>query len=169
MNRKNTRRRGVMVMERWRPSAMRAWWPSRAAEEMERFTDEMLAGWPFRTWRRVPAEEMAWSPPLEMYEKDDKFVVRLELPGVNLEEMDISMVGDTLTIKGERKFKREVKEEEFHRCEMAYGSFARMITMPAAVDVEHIEATYEDGILEVSVPKGKEAKPSKIPVKAKAA
>jgi HSP20 family protein len=87
---------------------------------------------------------------------------------VNLEEMDISMVGDTLTIKGERKFKREVKEEEYHRCEMAYGSFARLMTMPAAVDVEHIEATYEDGILEVSVPKGKEAKPSRIPVKAKA-
>jgi HSP20 family protein len=157
-----------MVMERWRPSSMRAWWPSRATEEMERFTDEMLAGWPFRAWRRVPAAELSWSPPLEMYEKEDKFVIRLELPGVNLDEMDISMVGDTLTIKGDRRLTRDVKEEEYHRCEMAYGSFARLITMPAAVDVEHIEATYEDGILELSVPKGKEAKPSKIPIKAKA-
>ena len=78
-----------MGMERWRPSPMRAWWPSRATEEMERFADEMLAGGPFRTWRRVPAAELSWSPPLEMYEKEDKFVVRRELPGVNLDEMDI--------------------------------------------------------------------------------
>jgi HSP20 family protein len=75
--------------------------PSRALDEAEHYMDEILAGWPFRTWRRLPAEEMSWSPPLEMYEKDDKFVVRAELPGVKQEDIDISMAGDTLIIKGE--------------------------------------------------------------------
>jgi len=156
-----------MVMERWRPSALRARGPSRVVDEIERYMDEILAGWPFRTLRRLPAEDMYWSPPLEMYERDDKFVVRAELPGVKESEIDISMTGDTLTIKGERKASKEVKEEEYHRCEVCYGSFSRSITLPAAVDVDKIEATYEDGILEVSVPKAKEAKPSKIQIKTK--
>jgi HSP20 family protein len=157
-----------MAMERWSPTALRARWPVRAGEEMERFMDEILTGWPFRTWRRLPAEEMSWSPPAEMYEKDDRIVVRLEMPGVSKDEIDISMVGDTLTIKGERKVSREVKEEEYHRCEMAYGSFSRSLVMPVAVDVERIEAGYEDGILEIDIPKAKEAKPSRIQIKAKA-
>ncbi len=156
-----------MVLERWRPSALRARGPSRMLDEAERYMDEILAGWPFRTWRRLPAEEMSWSPPVELYEKDDKFVVRTEVPGVKEDDIDISMTGDTLTIKGERKVSKEVKEEEYHRCEVCYGSFSRSITMPAPVDVKGIEAAYEDGILEVSVPKAKEAKPSRIQIKAK--
>ena len=136
-------------------------------DEMERAMDEILAGWPFRMWRRLPAEDMFWSPPLEMYEKEDKFIVRAELPGIKKDEIDISMTGDTLTIKGERKATKEVKEEEYHRCEVCYGSFLRSVTMPGAVDVDKIEATYEDGILEIQVPKAKEAKPSKVQIKAK--
>jgi len=158
-----------MVMERWRPSALRARVPSRALDEAEHYMDEILAGWPFRTWRRLPAEEMSWSPPLEMYEKDDKFVVRAELPGVKQEDIDISMAGDTLIIKGERKVSKEVKEEEYHRCEVCYGSFSRSIALPTAVDADKIEATYEDGILELDVPKTKEAKSSKIRIKTKGA
>ena len=156
-----------MVLDRWRPSALRARGPSRMVDEAERYMDEILAGWPFRTWRRLPAEEMSWSPPLEMYEKDDKFVVRTELPGVKKGDIDISMTGDTLTIKGERKVSEEVKDEEYHRCEVCYGSFSRSITMPVAVDADKIEAAYEDGILEISVPKAKEAKASKIQIKTK--
>jgi len=156
-----------MVLERWRPSALRERGPSRMLDEAERYMDEILAGWPFRTWRRLPAEEMSWSPPVEIYEKDDKFVVRTELPGVKKEDIDISMTGDTLTIRGERKVSREVKEEEYHRCEVCYGSFSRSVTIPAAVDVNKIGATYEDGILELDLPKAREAKPSKIQIKAK--
>ncbi len=154
-----------MVMDRWRP--LRPWRPSRAVDEMERYMDEVLAGWPFRTWRRVPAEEMYWSPPMELYEKSDKFVIRIEVPGVKKDGIDISMTGETLTIKGERKAVKEVKDEEYHRSEISYGSFSRSITLPAAVDADKIEAMYEDGILEVVVPKAREAKPSKIQVKGK--
>jgi HSP20 family protein len=156
-------------MDRWRPSALRARRPLRALDEVERYMDEVLSGWPFRTWRRLPAEELSWAPPVEMYERDDKFVVRTELPGVKIDEIDISISGDVLTIKGERRVTQEVKEEEYHRAELAYGSFSRSITMPAEVDAKGIEATYEDGILEVNVPKAKGAKPSKIKIKTKGA
>ena len=156
-----------MTLERWRPSALRQWRGTRALDEVERYMDELLGGWPFRTWRRLPAEEMLWSPPMEMYEKADRFVVRAELPGVNQDEIDISMVGDTLVIKGERRVSQEVKEEEYHRCEVSYGSFSRSIHIPAAVDVNKIEANYEDGVLEINLPKTKEAKPAKIQVKIK--
>jgi HSP20 family protein len=158
-----------MVLERWSPSALRARRPARALEEVERYMDEILAGWPFRTWRRLPAEELSWSPPIEMYEKDDRFVVRTELPGVRSEAIDISITGDTLTVKGEREVSKEVKDEEYHRSEIAYGSFSRSIAMPAAVDAKGIEASYEDGVLEVTVPKAKEAKPAKIQIKTKGA
>ena len=158
-----------MVMERWRPSAMMPWKPFRAMEEMERYMDEMLGGLPFRTWRRLPLEEISWSPPVEMYEKDDKLVVRTELPGVKMEDIDISMTGDTLTIKGERRASREVKDEDYHRCEVCYGSFSRSVTMPASADVSKIQAVYDDGILEVTVPKSKVAKPARIAIKAKGA
>lgn len=156
-----------MTLERWRPSALRPWKATRALEDVERYMDEVLAGWPFRTLRRLPAEEMLWSPPMEMYEKEDRFVVRTELPGVNQDEIDISMMGDTLVIKGERRVSQGVKEEEYHRCEVSYGSFSRSINIPAAVDVNRIEANYEDGVLEINLPKAKEAKPSKIQIKAK--
>lgn len=156
-----------MVLERWRPSALRQWRPSRLMEDMERLMEESIANWPLRvTWRRLPGAEMAWAPALEMYEREDKIVVRTELPGVNKDEIDISMTGDTLTIKGERKASEEVKEEQYHRCELAYGTFSRSITMPVAVDAERIEATYENGILEIHVPKAKEAMPTRIQIKA---
>ena len=112
-------------------------------------------------------EEMAWAPSMDMYEKENSFIVRAELPSVKLEDVDISIMGDTLTIKGERKAPAEIKEEEYHRCEVCYGTFSRSITMPAAVDPDKIEATYEDGILEVRLPKAKESMPTKIQIKAK--
>jgi len=157
-----------MVMDVWRPRFGRPWRPFRELDEMERFMEQAFAGWPFRLmWRRLPAEQMAWAPSVEMYEKGESFIVRAELPGVKKEDIDISMVGDTLTIKGERKPPAEVKEEEYQCCEVCYGSFSRSITMPAAVDADKIEANYENGILEIRVPKAKEAMPTKIQVKAK--
>ena len=77
------------------------------------------------------------------------------------------MTGDTLTIKGERKTAPEVRDEQYHRCELCYGAFSRSISMPAAVDMDKIEAAYADGILEVHLPKAKEAMPAKIRIRAK--
>ena len=111
--------------------------------------------------------EMGWAPAIEVFEKEDKFVVKAEIPGMKEEDIDISVVGDTLTIKGERKAESEVKEDDYYCCERSYGSFSRSIAVPSNVDAKKIEASYEDGVLEVSLPKAPEVKPKKIAVSAK--
>jgi HSP20 family protein len=158
-----------MVLERWRPGwGIRPWRPFRELEEMEQRFEEAF-GRPFlpMLWRRLPAEERGWAPPIEVFEKEDKFVVKADLPGMKREELDVSMVGDTLTIKGERKSETEVKEEDYYCCERAYGSFLRSITVPTGVDTEKIEASYENGVLEVILPKAPEVKPKKVDVSVK--
>ena len=158
-----------MVMERWRPGrGLIRWSPFREMEEMERRINDVF-GRPLlpAIWRRTPVEEMGWAPAIEMFEKDDKFMVKAELPGMKEEDIDVSVVGDTLTIKGERKAESEVKEEDYYCCERSYGSFTRSITLPSSVEAKNIEASYENGVLEVSLPKAAEIKPKKITVSAK--
>ena len=158
-----------MVMARWRPGrGLIPWRPFSEMEEMERRFEDIL-GRSFlpAVWRRAPAVEMGWAPAIEVFEREDKFVVKAELPGMREEDIDISVVGDTLIIKGERKAESEVKEEEYYCCERSYGSFSRSIAMPSDVDAKKIEASYEDGVLEVSLPKAPEVKPKKIAVSAK--
>ena len=153
-----------MAIDRWRP------WDE--LREMERHMDEMMR-YPLAmrrrplVWWRVPTEELGWTPSVEVYEKGDNFVVRAELPGMKKEELDISVLGDTLTIKGERKTESEVKEEDYYRCELCYGKFSRSVALPTAVEAGKVEANYENGILEITLPKAKEAKPKKIDVKVK--
>lgn len=112
-------------------------------------------------------EERGWAPAIEVFDKEDKYVVKAELPGMKEEDIDVSVVGDTLTIKGERKAETEVKEEDYYCCERSYGSFFRSIALPPNVDTKKIEASFEDGVLEVSLPKAPEVKPKKIAVSAK--
>jgi len=158
-----------MVMERWRPGrGLIPWRPFRELEEMERRFEDVF-GRPFlpAVWRRIPMVEMGWAPAIEVFEKEDKFVVKAELPGMREEDIDVSVVGDTLTIKGERKAESEVKEEDYYCCERSYGSFSRSIALPSSVDAKKIEAGYEDGVLEVSLPKAPEVKAKKVAVSAK--
>ena len=134
---------------------------------MERRTDEMFRTFFPPTWRRVPVEERGWVPPVEVLEKEDRFIVKAELPGMKKEEIDISVVGDTLTLKGAGKTETEVKEEEYHFSERSYGAFFRSIAMPSAVDTKKIEATFEEGVLEITLPKAAAVKPKKIEIAAK--
>lgn len=134
---------------------------------MERRMDEMFRSFLPVTLRRVPSEQRGWVPPVEMLEKEDRFIVKVELPGMKKDEIDISVVGDILTIKGERKTETEVKEEEYRFSERSYGAFFRSITIPSAVDTKKIEATFEDGVLEVMLHKAAAVKPKKIEIAAK--
>ena len=93
--------------------------------------------------------------------------MKAELPGMKEEDIDVSLVGDTLTVRGERKAETEVQEEDYHCCERRYGSFVCSITLPSNVDVKNIGASYDDGVLEVSLPKAAEVKPKKIVVSTK--
>ena len=135
---------------------------------MERRFEDIF-GRPFlpSVWRRLPIEERGWAPAIEMFEKEDKFVVKAELPGMKEEDIDVSVIGDTLTIKGERKGESEVKEEDYYCCERSYGSFSRSIAVPPNVDTKKIEASFEDGVLEISLPKASEVKPKKVTISAK--
>ncbi len=153
-----------MAIERWRPFE--------GLREMERLMEEMMR-WPLRPWGRpliwwrIPTEEVGWSPTVEMYEKSDKFVVRAELPGMKKENIEISLIGDTLTISGERKPEEDIRDEEYLRCELCYGKFSRSIAIPSAIDTGRVEATYENGILIITLPKAEEVKPKKIELKIK--
>ena len=159
-----------MIRDRWTPSSVRQWRPIRALEDAERFVEDSIGGWPVRvTWRPVPGEEMSWEPSMEMYEFDDKLIVRAELPGVSEEEIDISIMGDTLTIRGHRKSPRAVKSEQYHRSELPYGRFSRSITLPVPINADAIEAICEKGILEIQLAKAREAISTKIEVKTKQA
>ncbi len=114
-----------------------------------------------------PASETlaTWAPAIDMYETDDKLVVEVELPGLDAKDVDISLEDDILHIKGERKFASEVKEENYHRIERAYGMFERTIPLPRKVDEDKVVATVSDGVLRIDMPKAEEAKPKKIPIK----
>jgi len=158
-----------MVMERWRPGRrLIPWQPFREMEELERRFEDIFSR-PLlpSIWRRLPMEERGWAPAIEIFEKEDKYLVKAELPGMKQEDIDVSLVGDTLTIKGERKAESEVKEEDYYCCERSYGSFFRSIALPSNVDAKKIEASYEDGVLEVSLPKAPEVKQKKVSVAAK--
>jgi HSP20 family protein len=158
-----------MTMEGWRPG-----WgltPSKSMREFEELGKhfEDIFGRSFLPIapRRLPIEQKDWTPAIEVFEKEDRFLVKAELPGIKAEDINISAVGDTLTLRGERKAESEVKEEDYYCCERSYGSFFRSIALPSHVDAEKIEASYENGVLEISLPKILDVKPKKISISSK--
>jgi HSP20 family protein len=102
-------------------------------------------------------------PPLDIRQDVESVYVVAEVPGVSLESLDVSITGDTLTIKGERKA-GEVPEQKYHRRERPFGHFTRLVSLPARVDAEKIHATLKDGILTIALPKAESAKPRQIKV-----
>jgi HSP20 family protein len=106
----------------------------------------------------------AWSPAVDMFEKDDKFVIKAELPGLDKKDVNVDLQNGVLTLKGERKHESEVKEENFYRREMSYGKFMRSFRLPADVDADKIRAEFQNGLLTVEVPKPEEHKPKQIKV-----
>jgi len=117
---------------------------------------------PAYIWPELRGDELA----LDMYQTKDDIVVKTALPGIKPEEVDISITGDTLTIKGEHKEEQEVKEEDYMRKECRYGAFARSIVIPVQVKADKAEATFENGVLTLTIPKTEAVKPKQIKVKA---
>jgi HSP20 family protein len=108
-----------------------------------------------------------WTPAVDIYETDTTVVVKAELPGVQKDQVGVEVKDGVLTLRGERKYEKEVKEENFHRIERSYGTFQRAFSLPTTVDQEKISATMKDGVLEVSLPKKEAAKPKQISVTVK--
>ncbi len=107
-----------------------------------------------------------WVPPLDVYETKDKFVVTLELPGIEPDTVDVTVEDSTLNVSGAREFYKDVREEAFHRVERRYGQFSRALTLPPSANVQAIDAHFDKGVLTIEVPKAEEARPKKITIKA---
>lgn len=103
-------------------------------------------------------------PAVDIYEDNEKVVLKLEVPGIEEKDLDVRVENHTLTVKGERKFEKEEKEENFHRIERRYGSFYRAFTLPTTVDTENVDAKYNAGILKLELKKKPEAQPKQIKV-----
>ena len=106
-------------------------------------------------------------PAVDMYQTDDAVVVKSAIPGIKPEDIDISITGDTLTIRGETRVEEEVNEENYIRRERRYGSFCRSLALPLPVVTEKAEAEFENGVLTLTLPKAEEVKPKAIKIKAK--
>jgi HSP20 family protein len=106
----------------------------------------------------------AFVPPVDIYEDEHSIQLKLEVPGIDEKNLDVKVENNTLTVTGERKFEKEEKEENFRRVERRYGSFTRSFTLPNTVNTEDINASYDNGVLNVRLAKRAEAKPKQIKV-----
>jgi HSP20 family protein len=145
-----------MTLVRWRPLRDIV----SIQDEMNRLFNSMMSP----SERRSEVEE--WIPAVDISETDDSFVVTADVPGMKAEDMKITVANNTLTLKGEKKNVREDKSENYHRIERSYGVFERTFALPSGVESENIRAKYKDGVLELRLPKSKEAKPQEIKVEA---
>jgi len=113
-----------------------------------------------------PAESFGdWAPALDAFEDKDKYVVSVELPGLKKEDINVTVHDGILTVSGERKSEKNVKEGTVHRTERYFGRFSRSVSLPSAVTSDKVAAAYKDGVLTVEIPKAEEAKPRQIEVK----
>lgn len=122
----------------------------------------------FQDYGRSSQDELSTTasfvPAVDVYEDEHKVTLKLEIPGVSQDDLDIRVENNTLTIRGERKFEKEEKEENFRRIERRYGSFARSFTLPTTIDTESVSANYENGVLKLELSKRTEARPKQIKV-----
>jgi len=121
-----------------------------------------------QTLSRSRAEEgitaSTWSPAVDIYETPETIIMKADLPGLSREDIEIQIGDNTLTLRGERRFAKDVQQENYLRIERAYGAFQRNFTLPATVQQEKIRAIFRDGVLELTLPKAEEAKPKKIAI-----
>jgi len=156
-----------MSIVRWNPVRELATFPSDILG-MQRDINHMFDRF-FRGGVLDDAEFPAasWVPAVDLAEKDDAYIAKVELPGVSKDDVKITLLDNIITIRGEKKDEKETKESNYHRVERSYGSFQRSFNLPSAVKGDKVDAQYKDGILTISLPKAEEAKRKQIEVKVK--
>jgi HSP20 family protein len=125
-----------------------------------------LAEYGFPITRYAERELDAFVPKFEVKETKDALVLRADLPGVKLEDLDVSVKGDLLTVSGKREQEKKTSEETWHMVERSFGGFTRSFTLPEAVDTKALGAELKDGVLTLTLPKAPEAKPQRVQIKA---
>ena len=153
-----------MALIRWQRPETARWDPFRQLSSLHNEIDRLFEAPLSALTAGLQPFTSGWSPALDLHEDKDNFTVRAELPGMKKEEIEISLHDGVLSISGERK---EVKHDDsgVHRSERFVGRFQRTLALPSAVDADKVKATYEDGILTVTLPKSEAAKPRQIQVK----
>jgi HSP20 family protein len=139
-----------MAIIRWDPFREMTSWQS----QVNRLVDSMWSG-----------RQESWVPAVDVFDTSGAVVLKAELPGMRVDDIAIEVDDNVLTLKGERTFEEKVDEERYCRVERRYGSFQRSLALPQGVKAADIQATYEDGVLEVRVPKAEAVKPRRIAVK----
>lgn len=142
------------------------WQPFRDLLATEREFDRLFreAFSPLFGKREGELSTRAWAPAVDIFETENSIVLKAELPGVDPKDVEVRVEDNTLYLKGERKFEKETKEENYHRIERSYGSFARSFVLPNSMDAEKVAAEYQDGLLTLTLPKREEAKPKTIKI-----
>jgi HSP20 family protein len=151
----------MTTMMRWDPfQDLRS-----AQDEMAQMSPMLAHALGLHTQQQGSATATAWAPALDISERKDAYLVTVELPGVQADDLEITMEDGLLTIQGERHFAHDSSEQQFHRVERRYGIFRRSITLPAHVMAEGIQASFDNGVLQILVPKAEEAKAKRIQVR----
>ncbi len=140
------------------------WKPVRELSTLRREMDRLFEDFLGEKGAFFP-EAGSWVPAIDVSETDDNIIVKAELPGMDSKDIDVTVQGDILVIKGEKKEEKEAKEENFHRIERRRGAFARSIKIPVPVDSDGITAKYNKGVLTITLPKKEESKAKQIEVK----
>jgi HSP20 family protein len=148
-----------MSIVRWEP--LRDFMTLRKA--MDRLFEDSFVGPRRREW--LPAAEATLA--VDMYQTDDAAVIKTSAPGVKPDDMDITISGNTMTITGETKEEEEVKEENYIRRERRFGSFSQSVLLPEGLEPDKAQASFEEGVLTLTIPKAPETKPKVIKVKGK--
>src|SRR5712671_1684780 len=129
-------------------------------DRMNRLFDDAGRGWRSDD----PSATTSWSPAVDIFETEGEIVVKAELPGMDRKDITLHLENNVLTLKGERRFEKEAKDENYHRIERSYGGFSRTFSIPATVDEEKIRADYKDGVLKIALPKKEQARGKQIPI-----
>jgi HSP20 family protein len=147
--------------------AIERWHPFTELMSLRQAMDKLFEDSFVRPSRTLAALGEVAAPALDVYQTPSEVVVKAALPGAKPEDVNIDITGDTLTIKGERKAEQEVKRENYLYQERRYGAFSRTVVLPSGLKSDKAEATMEDGVLTLTIPKAEEVKPKAIKVKAK--
>jgi len=140
-------------------------------EEMDRLFDDMFSrDWmrSFRfghpSWSHLPAPFEGRAPQVDVLDRDDEIFVKAELPGVDKDDVELTVTGNSVTIKGSTKSEEKEEEGDYHRCEISQGSFSRTISLPSEVDTDKAKANFKHGVLKLTLPKVKKSKHKSVKV-----
>ena len=153
-----------MAMDRWRPfGTVERWEPFRGVGDIQGEINRLFDSFVGRPGSMGGGERM-WLPAVDVHETKDDIVLSFDIPGVSEKDVQVTVTGDLLTVKGERRFEREGTENSVHRVERVYGKFERSVQLPMAVSTDKVKATYRDGVLEIKLGKADEVKPRQIKI-----